>query len=86
MCSQEWKRNAPYNLRNSFKWTPDTRLLMESNHHQLQSLSNPANNDYWKIYLATPQTTTPASIALFSGLTGFVAEAAIPRFINAAGD
>lgn len=43
-------------------------------------------NDYWTNYLDTKTTTTPASLAIAAGLTGFVAESAIPRFINTAGD
>jgi len=43
-------------------------------------------NSYWTNYLNNRATTTPASLALQAGLTGFVAESAIPRFINSAGD
>lgn len=43
-------------------------------------------NSYWTNYLSNRATTTPASLALQAGLTGFVAESAIPRFINTAGD
>lgn len=42
--------------------------------------------DYWFAYNERLPTTTPASLALYAGVKGFVAEHAIPRFINTAGD
>ena len=42
--------------------------------------------DYWFAYSERLPTTTPASMALYAGVRGFVAEHAIPRFVNTAGD
>ena len=92
MCSQTWLRNAEYNQSSSYDWrlayqpsiaslhSDDTKSRLQSGYESFDA------NKYWRQYFAYTPTTTPASIALTAGLTGFVAEHAIPRFISTYGE
>lgn len=89
MCSQEWERNAPYKESIFYPWDDEIRLLRtlaHSSHKLQQTILDVDMYEYWFAYKERLPTTTPASFALYAGLKGFVAEHAIPRFVNSAGD
>lgn len=89
MCSQEWERLAPLNESLDYQWEPEARLLRSSAHstHELQQTYFEEDMyEYWFSYNERLPTTTPVSIALYAGIKGYVAEHAIPRFVNSAGD
>ena len=69
MCSQEWLR------------TVNMPLIDEEPYDGTQEYSS-----FWEGYSKyRGDAQAPASQALIAGLTGFVAEAAVPRFISKSG-
>ena len=51
-----------------------------------QSNSDRSRSEYWQSYNKRLPTTPPAASAIAAGVRGYVAQHAIPRFINTAGD
>lgn len=85
MCAQEWKRVATNIESTNYDWAPEERRL-RSEHPELQSIDEVDTNEFWINYFKQPPTTTPASLALSAGVTAYVVEAAVPRFVSTVGD
>jgi len=67
-------------------WAPVERRLRQEESRKLKSISTTNMNDYWREYFQYAPTTVPASLAVQAGVTTYVVQNAVPRFVSTAGD